>query len=540
MKCNLDHSLWEKIKEVHLTTLIPLLTTALSISAVCSLSADDSDSIKLTNLGSGEIALWVSERQGPGKIKETVLKGNTGESPMTSTFTGRLGAVIAYADDHPPTLKRPVHWTKGVDTMTMALDNIHRIGLTMWVVNVGTSDFETIKRNALNANVRTSQIWLDERLGIEFSHFNIFDATKSKNSDGQIVSDLFRPPNYFANCDITVKGVGFTEQEINVYYVDSVAVDDAQGNTVVGGTFGEYCSDEHFIALGANSFEDLLVHELGHAFNLEHIDHLGQYFDQTNVMHPFSVTRNYLTEGQTFRAIADRGSAINNFYHTRTESDPQVECFTTVELTKFDCPPIQKQIWQDGGKNGEGAAQPKTKKDLAPHTKALQEYLDLDHEDVLGKAGHKKAFPQTMRKVMRFKSPLEPKFIRLLDTGVDNQVLQERERFLEEQWTRREAFLKKNPNLGLKKDDLQILRSITKQEYVNQGREQLIQRHQEKAIGALGAMQSPNANRALKDFRSKTENRLLKDVIDLKLPPETPPEHKESIAPKKPAGLRVQ
>jgi hypothetical protein len=155
---------------------------------------------------------------------------------------------------------------------------------------------------------------------------------------------------------------------------------------------------------------------------------------------------------------------------------------------------------------------------LAPHMEALQIYLDLDHEDVLEKSDEKRESPQALQKVLEFKKDLEPEFIRLLDKGLDDQVLQKKARFLEEQWTRREAFLKKKPNLGLTEDDYIILRNMTKEAYVNEGREQLIQRYQEKAVGALHAIGTPTAILALKNFRAKTENGVLKKIIDRKLP----------------------
>ena len=170
--------------------------------------------------------------------------------------------------------------------------------------------------------------------------------------------------------------------------------------------------------------------------------------------------------------------------------------------------------------DGKRAPQPRVKP--APPIEALHSYLDLDHEDFLQGAGETKARSQALRKVMEFKTDLEPEFIRLLDKGPNDQVLRERERFLEEQWGRREAFLKKKPNLGLKKDDLDLLLSITKEDYITRGREQLIQRYQEKATAALLAINTPSATGAVRNFRKKTNNKVLKQIIDRKLPPEEP------------------
>lgn len=498
---------------MYLAALIPLLTTAISVLAVGSLAADDRDSIKLTNLGSGEIALWVSEKNKISPFTSKVLKGNTGDNGITGTFTRPLGTVIAYTDDHPPTLNTHVRWTQGIDTVEMRLDDIHQISLYVWVVNVGNSDFETMKMKALNANVRTSQIWLDERQGIEFSNFHIEDATKKSFSANFITEP-------FTNCntsDLKSK-IGFKKDMINVYYLETVRVVNAQGYTVEGSTYGEYCGSEHLIALGSNSLEDLLAHELGHAFNLEHIDHLDRDFGKTNVMHSASTTRNFLTEGQTFRAIANTGSALNTLYHTtRADSDVKIECSFD---SKSNCPEIAMRIWMSVGENGETAAQPKKKE-------ALQVYLDLDHEDFLEKPGKKKALPRALQNVLKSNTKkLTKKFSLLLDKGPNDQVLQERERFLKEQWERREAFLGKNPNLGLTEADLLTLRDITRKEYLDQGRDQLTQRYREKAIGALRAINTVTANAALTAFRNKTSDKVLKEIID-------------NVPPEKPAGLTV-
>jgi hypothetical protein len=520
MKCNLHQSLWDKTKEVHLTTLITLLTTAISILAVCDLAADDHDIIKLSNQGSGEIALWVSEKKEDGSIKSTVLKGNTGDNTFTGTFSGKPGAVIAYTADHPPTLKTNVPWTNGIQSVPMRLDDIYRIRLSIWVVN---GDFNTIKQKALEAWLRTNQIWSDERQGVALIAFNAINKTGKLDSTGASVPQKFLSEPF--NCGRASEimnsrdGIGFTPGVLNVYYVETVEVEGVQG-----GSFGEYCGSDDLIALGVNSDDAVLAHELGHAFTLEHID--TTQFDKTNVMHPASDERIFLTEGQTFRAIANVGSAINILYKTRPKA-PTVSCITSDKLTEYDCPEIQQRIWPDGD---EGTVRDDLRKErLLPPMEALQNYLDSDHQDDLGMELKGHAPPQTMQKVLNFEKDLEPEFIRLLDKGLNNQVIEKRTLFLEEQWTRREAFLKKKPNLGLKMSDRMILRKTAKQAYVNQGREQLIQRHQEKAIGALLAIDTPTAILALRNFRNNTNNKVLKEIIEHKLP----------SPPGQPTGLTV-
>ncbi len=343
MKCNSRQSFWNKKKKVYLTTFIPLLTMALSILAVYDLAADSHDRITLKNRGSGELVLWVSETK-ENSIESAVIRGNTRGSTLTGDFSGQPGVVTAYADDRSPTLTKTVLWTKGVDTVRMRLNDINRISLSIWIVN---GDFNEIKQQALEAWVRTSQIWLDERQGIEFISFDVKDGTGKTDSNGESVPDKFRSEPFNCGRASEIKdGIGFTPGAINVYYVETVEVED-----ISGGSFGEYCGSDDLIALGATSDDALLAHELGHAFTLEHIDHLKTHFDKTNVMHPASSERTFLTEGQTFRAIANQGSAINILYKTRPRA-PVVSCLTSIDLEKHFCPPIQMRIWQDGGEDG--------------------------------------------------------------------------------------------------------------------------------------------------------------------------------------------
>jgi hypothetical protein len=88
-----------------------------------------------------------------------------------------------------------------------------------------------------------------------------------------------------------------------------------------------------------------MAHELGHAFALEHIDDLVADFDVTNVMHSASNVRQYLTEGQIFRAHLRPGSALNSVYGARPAL-PVRNCDRDTPLV--DCPAIRKRIFVDG------------------------------------------------------------------------------------------------------------------------------------------------------------------------------------------------
>lgn len=105
----------------------------------------------------------------------------------------------------------------------------------------------------------------------------------------------------------------------------------------------------------------VLVHELGHAFSLAHIDHLSKrghmegspiLFDSTNVMAGSSNLRRSLTEGQTLRSVLNAGSFVNEGLKARPEKITHDFCGTEPELRDELCPPIHKRLWSDQGEDG--------------------------------------------------------------------------------------------------------------------------------------------------------------------------------------------
>jgi hypothetical protein len=130
--------------------------------------------------------------------------------------------------------------------------------------------------------------------------------------------------------------IGMRPGRINVYLVGLVDGSTSRGNAcAIGGGF---------VAIAAGSGAELLAHELGHDFGLEHIDDLTSDFNAENVMHSASNWRKYLTEGQTFRAHLRPNSAINQVFGLRPGL-PTRNCDR--DTLTLDCPAIRRRLWAD-------------------------------------------------------------------------------------------------------------------------------------------------------------------------------------------------
>jgi hypothetical protein len=97
--------------------------------------------------------------------------------------------------------------------------------------------------------------------------------------------------------------------------------------------------------MGLNTGDELLAHEIGHAFSLEHVQ--GQpTFDQTNVMHNASSTRQFLTEGQIVRAHMNSTSLLWTLFLDVGQHPPGRDC--AHNDANGACPALNRRVWSDG------------------------------------------------------------------------------------------------------------------------------------------------------------------------------------------------
>ena len=241
--------------------------------------------------------------------------------------SGGNDEVVAFESFRPTAITTPVTWTGGSDTVNVAFANEIFIPIKVWILK---SPFATQKTRAINSCITTSGIWNSERMGLGIGSFDVVDATANSKAANYLAFDCSKQAGIEAD-------IGKTAGQINIYVVD----------TVDGGTGrGQACQiGSDFVALGSAVGFELASHETGHDFSLTHIDDLTTNFDQTNIMHSASNTRQFITEGQLFREHLTSNSAINFLYAARPG---QLTRDCARDTSSDTCPPIQKRIWADG------------------------------------------------------------------------------------------------------------------------------------------------------------------------------------------------
>jgi len=308
-------------------TLLSISIAFLSVLLACT----NDDVVTMSNApGTGsDKGILVDAQSTSGQENDKSFTSNT-----TSIVVGQLDTspssneVIAFTNFRPVAIQTPVTWTSGKDVISIPFSGQITIPVRVWIVK---GPFTTQRDKAIDACITTSNIWNSERMGVKFGPFEIVDATGDADASNYFAFDCSKKTGIESD-------IGKTSGRINIYYV----------NTVDGGLGrGQACDiGSDFVAMGAFTWNELLAHELGHDLALEHIDTMTSDFDQTNVMHSSSIIRQYLTEGQLFRAHLRPNSAINFVYNARP-GQPTRNCGHSD--ANDQCTDINKRIWADGG-----------------------------------------------------------------------------------------------------------------------------------------------------------------------------------------------
>lgn len=309
------------IKGVLGVAVLWCLTTALACGDKVQVSGGDGQEDGILADGTSSGTAHVYDR----------FTGTDGSSISVGPYDAGGGDVVAFTVGHAPTIGPTAAWTSSDDNVAFAFDQKFKVKFQNWIVQ---GPFAGGSTRAINACIRTSQIWRDERQGTAFSAFGITDAT----TDPQAAT-------YTAFTCALASGIktdiGFDANAVNVYWVNTV--DFGSGAATSNGV---WCGG-NVVAMGANVLDHLFSHEIGHSFNLQHVNALTTFFDQTNVMHNASNFRSFLAEGQTFRAVTDGASVVNTLAGRTGPTRPLCGGLTT-STTDPACPAVQKRIWADG------------------------------------------------------------------------------------------------------------------------------------------------------------------------------------------------
>jgi hypothetical protein len=245
-----------------------------------------------------------------------------------ATGTDEQNLVIGFGSTHAPTyLDTP--WTTASEQFALSLNEPVEVSITMWIVQ-GPLHYQLT--HAAEAVAYMEAVWEAERAGLVIGTVEYRDATTDPDITAAILDSTGGDNR---NWDDFSTLIGVDADRINVYWI----------NTVEGSSTTGWSDFGNRIVMGFLTNDDLLVHEVGHGMNLHHPGLLNANFDNTNVMDPSSVTREFLTEGQTFRMHFDNGSAANDVFGANP-AEPKTNC--DPKLGNSVCPLLERRLWDDG------------------------------------------------------------------------------------------------------------------------------------------------------------------------------------------------
>ncbi len=312
------------------------------------------------NCSGAEKGLLVDGQRNDGPtLNDKIYRTTSGSGLRVGNFIApppapALGEIIAFAEGHPPALLAPQSsdpfWTSSTDRKKIVFECPYHLPVHVWIIVQPTFPPEEYKR-------RTLQIWESEYQGIDFLYFKTDDRTdRTTHPVRDIAINGFRCDGA-ANFVSDLTTGGYDQTALNIYFVSAVIDEGGVGYQTSNGIwcYAPEGAPKKVIVMGRETDLGLLSHEIGHTLGLDHVDTdtLQARFNGENVMHsypPPEQSRQYLTEGQTFRAVFAHLSVLNPNVLPNIRSGPMRNCGNDlVDPTRdWTCPPLNWRIWADG------------------------------------------------------------------------------------------------------------------------------------------------------------------------------------------------
>lgn len=372
--------------------------------------------------------------------------------------------ILAWIRGRPPAIRQNVPWTDGYDLITVMFQNEIAIDAHVWIVFEDAGVFAEFL-DILTHLAHTSNTWFNERMGLDWGNVGFTNAT----------TDPDAPTYEHMNINCTQQAgieadIGRMNNMINIYYV----------NTAFGATTsGFVCAfGGEFIAMGTSTNQDLLVHEMGHNFTLEHpAGAAAPFFNVTGVMAPASATREFFSEGQSFRAHFTPHSAINDTYNGRP-GQPTRTCGQHNTTATNTCPSVQRRIWADG---------------TFAANKQLNGLEFLDHDCADEQEKHDLAL-----EIIANAAEIKPKLEAVLQEGLSDERIAFVRAAAKVRYDQLQHMLNVRKPKWVTPEYDQALRSITEAQYLNRAVEQqqeLVRNQAEWALSLFEdeAVELPNA-----------------------------------------------
>ncbi|MHC4575813.1 MAG: hypothetical protein ACYTFD_12445 [Planctomycetota bacterium] len=310
------------------------------------------DKVTLCNAAGHEVGLLVDGTdQADARVEDDRVK-TASSSVVVGPYKGH------HADDkilgftyRRPVTEVPAPWTPEGDDVAVSFPDEIEIEVTVWIVK---GPFDTQRDHVYESLLHTITLFEDERMGVTIKQpFDIRDATTNGNASNHHDFKCTAAKRKGLQKEISgldVDDPTYKPDRLHIYYVDTV--DGLTDNGQACGIGTDFC------VLGKDAAYHLLAHEIAHTMALNHINNpeilgtaanpAGNYpgFDETNVMHAQSDTREYFTEGQTYRAHFHSNSCLNDIYAARPDGRTSGTIPANV-ATAVD-PPLRRRIWKDG------------------------------------------------------------------------------------------------------------------------------------------------------------------------------------------------